>query len=219
MKYLLIPILLLLTGCYSIAQLPPDEEEKLNNDLSFLTTERTGVYYKVRQGDTLWNIAKMHNTDVDEVIRANRETLQGKSDIRTGQILFIPSVKDTPQPILPAESEFIWPLKGAVLEPSSEEGINIKARQGESVLATKSGVVTYVDDKWPGLGKIIVIKHSDGFVSLYGYNSEILVKSGESVKQRQVIAKAGKSGRAQDPQLHFKLMKNDRLVNPLSYLK
>jgi murein DD-endopeptidase MepM/ murein hydrolase activator NlpD len=218
MKYLLIPILLLLTGC-SIAQLPSDEEEKLNNDLSFLTTERTGVYYKVRQGDTLWKIAKMHNTDVNEVIQANRETLQGKNEIRTGQILFIPFIKDLTPPITPAESEFIWPLKGAVLEPISEEGINIKARQGESVRATKSGIVTYVDDKWLGLGKIVVIKHSDGFVSMYGYNSEILVKAGESVKQGQVIARAGKSGRAQDPQLHFKLMKNDKLVNPLSYLK
>lgn len=217
-KYILIGILILITGC-TMAPLPDDEEAKLNTDLSFLTKEKNGVYYKVQEGDTLWNIARMNKINVNELIQANQDVLKGSQEIRAGQLLFIPTAKEVVQPVVPAEADFIWPVKGTILENLSENGINIKASIGTSVVAVKSGVVTYVDEKWPGLGKIIVIKHSDGFTSLYGYNSEIDVKLGDKVKQGQVIAKVGKTGRAEEAQLHFKLMKNEQLVNPLSYLR
>lgn len=218
MKYVLMLILVLITGC-TVAPLPYDEEAKLNTDLSFLNTPKSGIYYKVKEGDTLWKIAKMHNVNLNELIQANQDVLKGGQGIRAGQLLFVPTAKESVQPIVQAESEFIWPVKGAILGTPSENGINIKNTYGAPVVAVKSGVVTYVDEKWPGLGKIVVIKHSDGFTSLYGYNSEIEIKAGDKVKQGQIIAKVGKTGRADEAQLHFKLMKNEQLVNPLSYLR
>lgn len=218
MKYILIIMLTVMVGC-TVAPLPNDEEAKLNTDLSFLTTPKNGVYYKVKEGDTLWNIARIHNINVNELIQANQEVLKEGQGIKPDQLLFIPAAKESVQPVIPAEAEFIWPVKGNILGTPSENGINIKASLDTPVIAVKSGVVTYVDEKRPGLGKVVVIKHSDGFTSLYGYNSEIIVKAGDRVKQGQVIAKVGKTGRAKESQLHFKLMKNEKLVNPLSYLR
>jgi murein DD-endopeptidase MepM/ murein hydrolase activator NlpD len=117
-----------------------------------------------------------------------------------------------------SESGFIWPIKGTILEPQDPSWINIKAREGASIRAVKSGIVTFVSDDVAGCGKTATIKHSDGFLSFYAYNSEILVKKNQVVKQGDVIAKAGTTGRATTSQLHFRLFKNDIPVNPLNYL-
>ncbi|MFH1231680.1 MAG: M23 family metallopeptidase [Planctomycetota bacterium] len=117
-----------------------------------------------------------------------------------------------------SELGFIWPLQGAILVNEGIEGINIKAYEGQPVKATKSGIVTFVSDNVTGYGKTITIKHSDGFISIYAYNSENLVKIDQIVKQGDIVAKAGKTGRATQPQLHFRLFKNGIPVNPLNYL-
>ena len=69
-----------------------------------------------------------------------------------------------------------------------------------------------------GYGKIIIIDHGDGYQSVYAYNSLNLVKNGDYVKQNQVIAKAGKGGRAVTPSLHFEIRKKDKPRNPFHYL-
>jgi murein DD-endopeptidase MepM/ murein hydrolase activator NlpD len=129
------------------------------------------------------------------------------------------SVKNnTPIESIVSELGFIWPLQGAILANEGIEGINIKAYEGQPVKATKSGIVTFVSDNMTGYGKTITIKHSDGFISIYAYNSENLVKIDQIVKQGDIIAKAGSTGRATQPQLHFRLFKNETPVNPLNYL-
>jgi murein DD-endopeptidase MepM/ murein hydrolase activator NlpD len=145
----------------------------------------------------------------DEEERLNKEIkaiLQGtgKNDISFESIV--------------SELGFIWPLQGEVLEPKGTEGINIRAHEGQPVKATKSGIVTFVSDNMTGYGKTVTVKHSDGFISLYAYNSEILVKENQVVKQGDIIAKAGKTGRATHAQLHFRLFKGGTPVNPLNYL-
>ncbi|HLD35427.1 MAG TPA: M23 family metallopeptidase [Planctomycetota bacterium] len=117
-----------------------------------------------------------------------------------------------------SELGFISPLDGKVLENRGEEGVSFKATEGQSVRAVKSGLVTFVSDDMTGFGKVVTIKHSDGFLSFYAYNSEILVKIDQVVKQGEVIAKAGKSGRATQPQLYFRLFKGETPVNPMRYL-
>ncbi|MFA5795246.1 MAG: M23 family metallopeptidase [Candidatus Brocadiia bacterium] len=119
---------------------------------------------------------------------------------------------------LVSESGFIWPIKNTVLNNMGTGGINIKAKAGEPVKAVKSGVVSFVSERFEGYGKIINIKHTDGFVSVYAYNSEILVQLNQVVKQGDIIAKAGQTGRAETPELHFRLFHNEQPVNPMSYL-
>ncbi|MBI4712039.1 MAG: peptidoglycan DD-metalloendopeptidase family protein [Planctomycetes bacterium] len=214
---------LLLVGCGSTLRLPSDEERRLNDEISLILKNNAGAYYTVQSGDTLWAIAKKHNTDVDTIVRLNPETLKGSTHtpLVTGQTLVVPAAQvnnGSPEDLIPSDSGFIWPVRGQVLNNLGKSGINIKSQQGVDVRAVKSGRVIQTLEKMEGYGKVIIIKHADGFSSLYGYNSEILVKDGQTVKQGDVVAKVGQTGRAGQPQLHFRLFKDNEPVNPLNYL-
>lgn len=139
------------------------------------------------------------------------------------ELNFILSDRITKKPYpkdITAETNFIWPLKGTILKrPRRDDmGLIIKTYRGQTVKAVKSGIVVFVSRAFEGYGEIVVIKHSDGFISFYAHNSEILVAENQTVKQGQVISRAGRSGRANRPQLCFRLFKNERPVDPLSYL-
>jgi lipoprotein NlpD len=121
----------------------------------------------------------------------------------------------------PAESaEFIWPAKGKVLVGFSEprsKGIDIDGKVGDPVVAAAAGRVTYIGSGIPGLGKLVVIKHDNGFITVYAHNKEILVKEQQSVARGQRIAELGSSD-AERPKLHFQIRKGAAAVDPLRYL-
>lgn len=117
-----------------------------------------------------------------------------------------------------AEHDFVWPIKGTILSNLGVNGITIQAYEGQEVKTVKSGLVSFASEALQGYGQTIIIEHADGFSSFYGYNSEILVEPGDVVKQGQVIARAGRTGRATWPQLHFMLFKGQKPVRPLDYL-
>jgi lipoprotein NlpD len=127
-------------------------------------------------------------------------------------------------PVSPAASaggsEFIWPVKGKVIagfaEPRSK-GIDIDGKPGEPVLAAAPGRVTYIGSGIPGLGKLVVIKHDNGFITVYAHNRAILVKEQQSVAQGQKIAELGSSD-SDRPKLHFQIRKGAAAVDPLRYL-
>jgi murein DD-endopeptidase MepM/ murein hydrolase activator NlpD len=128
--------------------------------------------------------------------------------------------KTTTPDILKAETDFIWPLKGSIIKKSqvNDMGIAIKAFEGQEIRAVKSGTVAFISPSYEGYGKTIIIRHTDNFISFYAHNSDILVKLNESVKQGQVISRAGHTGRITQPQLGFWLFKNENPVDPLNYL-
>lgn len=105
--------------------------------------------------------------------------------------------------------------KGAGLH---NDGINIAARKGAAVRAVENGVVAYVGNELRAFGNLVLIKHSDGWVSTYAHAEEILVARGDRVRKGQVIARVGSSGNAREPQLHFELRRGKNAVDPLEYL-
>ncbi|MGB9734948.1 MAG: peptidoglycan DD-metalloendopeptidase family protein [bacterium] len=119
---------------------------------------------------------------------------------------------------------FIWPLKGKILQGfntsngSRHDGIDIKAPAGTPICAAANGTVIYSDDTIRGYGNMIIIKHKDGFVTVYAHNSVNLVKKNQEVKQGQIIAKVGDTGYATTPHLHFEIRLHAIPVNPLNYL-
>jgi lipoprotein NlpD len=119
-----------------------------------------------------------------------------------------------------ATAEFMWPAKGKVLagfaEPRSK-GIDIDGRPGDPVVAAAAGRVTYTGTGIPGLGKLVVIKHDNGFITVYAHNRSILVKEQQSVARGQQIAELGASD-ADRPKLHFQIRKGAAAVDPLRYL-
>ena len=75
----------------------------------------------------------------------------------------------------------------------------------------------YAGQDLRGYGKLVVVKHSNQYLSVYAHNSEILVKEGQSVTKGQKIAELGKSD-AQEPKLHFEIRRQGKPVDPLQYL-
>ena len=96
-------------------------------------------------------------------------------------------------------------------------GIDISVPVGTPVKAAGKGVVTYAG--WlSGYGNAVIIDHGYGIESVYGHNSEILVKVGQSVKRGDIIAKSGNTGRSTGPHVHFEVRVNGNPVDPMKYL-
>ena len=127
--------------------------------------------------------------------------------------------KPPPLPQAPA-AEFIWPVKGKVLAGFSEprkRGIDIDGKLGDPVVAAAGGRVTYIGSGIPGLGKLVVIKHDSGFITVYAHNRDILVKEQQAVARGQKIAELGSTD-SDRPKLHFQIRKGAAAVDPLRYL-
>ena len=131
--------------------------------------------------------------------------------------------KPQTQPSKPAETsaaEFVWPAKGKVIAGFAEprrKGIDIDAKLGDPVIAAAAGRVTYTGAGIPGLGKLVVIKHDNGFITVYAHNRDILVKEQQSVRRGQKIAEVGSTD-ADRPKLHFQIRKGSAAVDPMRYL-
>lgn len=132
-----------------------------------------------------------------------------------------------PLPPPPARSGggFVWPADGRILStfgPKARglrnDGINIETRRGDPIRAIDNGVVAYAGNELRGFGNMILIKHQGGWVSTYAHNDRLLVSRGERVRRGQTIARAGSTGRADGPQLHFELRKGMTPVDPLAHL-
>jgi lipoprotein NlpD len=127
----------------------------------------------------------------------------------------VPSPERDPDAI-----EFVWPAKGKLLaafaEPNSK-GLDIGGKPGDPVLAAAPGRVMYTGTGIRGYGKLIVIKHDNGFNSVYAHNREILVKEGQNVTRGQRIAELGDTD-TDAPKLHFEIRKSGKPVDPLRYL-
>jgi lipoprotein NlpD len=116
--------------------------------------------------------------------------------------------------------DWVWPAGGTVManfNGASLKGIDIGGRVGEPVYASAAGVVQYVGEGIPSMGKLIIIKHGDTYLSAYAHNSEILVKESQKVAKGQQIAKLGSTG-AQQPKLHFQIRRQGTPLDPLQYL-
>jgi len=117
-------------------------------------------------------------------------------------------------------ADFIWPVKGKVIagfaEPRSK-GIDIEGKMGEPVVAAAAGRVTYIGSGIPGMGKLVVIKHDNGFITVYAHNKDIVVKEQQAVKRGQKIAELGNTD-ADRPMLHFQIRKGSAAVDPMKYL-
>jgi lipoprotein NlpD len=120
----------------------------------------------------------------------------------------------------PESLDFIWPARGGLLakfaEPSSK-GVDIGGKPGDPVVAAAAGQVLYTGTGIRGFGKLIVIRHENGFSSVYAHNRQILVKEGQTVSRGQRIAEMGDSD-ADQPKLHFEIRKSGKPVDPLRYL-
>jgi murein DD-endopeptidase MepM/ murein hydrolase activator NlpD len=134
-----------------------------------------------------------------------------------------PAVK--PSEATGALPTFRWPVRGKVITSygaktngKSNDGINVAVPEGTPVKAAEDGVVAYSGNELKGYGNLVLVRHSNGYVTAYAHASELLVKRGDTIKRGQVIAKSGQSGEVGSPQLHFEIRKGSSPVDPLQFL-
>ncbi|PVV09260.1 MAG: hypothetical protein B6D72_11920 [gamma proteobacterium symbiont of Ctena orbiculata] len=100
---------------------------------------------------------------------------------------------------------------------SMHKGMDFAGKDGSEVVAVAAGVVTWSGERY-GYGKLIEINHGKGYITRYGHNKEILVEVGDRIKQGQVIARMGSTGRSTGPHVHFEVVRNGRTIDPTRYI-
>jgi lipoprotein NlpD len=115
-----------------------------------------------------------------------------------------------------------WPASGQligrfVVGDPTRQGVNIAGDAGQPVFAAAGGEVVYSGAGLIGYGELVIIKHSDVFLSAYGHNRKRLVNEGQRVAAGQQIAEMGRTGAARD-MLHFEIRRNGKPIDPLPLL-
>lgn len=199
----------------------------------------TGVAHKVKRGETIYSIAKKYDVEAQSIINwpfnsyANDETFA----LAVGQIVMVPegvmpkAVISTSRQYgrltpdagsVAATGVFVWPTAGRLTQYPAwyHMAIDIANKAAPDVLAADAGkiVVAGRPDGY-GYGMRVVIDHGNGFQTLYAHLSGVYVNSGQTVTRGAAIGKMGSTGRSTGIHLHFEVLKNGVLVNPLNYLK
>ncbi|MDB4582723.1 peptidoglycan DD-metalloendopeptidase family protein [Draconibacterium sp.] len=98
------------------------------------------------------------------------------------------------------------------------QGIDFAGAEGDHIIAVASGVVSWSGER-TGYGTLVEIAHGDGLITRYAHNRENRVEVGDLVRQGDVIALMGNSGRSTGPHVHFEIFKHGRAVDPSSYVR
>lgn len=122
----------------------------------------------------------------------------------------------------PANTTFITSTFGVRTDPFTGEqtfhkGVDLAGSEGEPVVATAAGVVTWAGERG-GYGNMVEIDHGNGLVTRYGHNERVVVKVGQTVRRGQEIALLGSTGRSTGPHVHFEVLVNGHQVDPMKYL-
>ncbi|GAA5218419.1 peptidoglycan DD-metalloendopeptidase family protein [Corallincola platygyrae] len=119
-------------------------------------------------------------------------------------------------------SRWRWPSKGKVIswfnsKEQGTKGIDFAGKKGDPIYAAADGKVVYSGSALRGYGQLIIIKHSEDYLSAYAHNSRLRVKEQQWVRAGQHIADMGSSG-AERVKLHFEIRYRGASVNPTRYL-
>ena len=122
--------------------------------------------------------------------------------------------------------KYRWPVTGAVIakygqnvDGKRSDGIDISVPEGTPIKAAENGVVIYAGNGLKELGNTVLVRHSDGTVTVYGNADGLSVQRGQKVQRGQQIAKSGMSGSAKRPQVHFEVRKDASPVDPMTFLE
>ncbi|MEW6526958.1 MAG: M23 family metallopeptidase [Spirochaetota bacterium] len=210
-----------------------------------IVPNRKGVFHRVKKGQSLMAIACLYKIPLHNIIINN--SLKDSNCIFHGQTIFIPDTRVNVSNIndgtyivkkekskennqIKSNISLLWPVNGKITSSFGNRrnplgkgrqfhcGLDISCDVDTPVRAAMDGTVIYSGWK-DGYGNVVVIKHNKGYISVYGHNSNNLVKEGDSVQKGQVIAKSGMTGSVTGAHVHFEFRKYITPLNPLRYLK
>lgn len=235
-----------IASTYSLKPSTITASNKLTNDsilqvgqpLQFPSID--GVFYYLKAGENLWDLAQLNNTDYDKLLEINN--VKSPETLQIGERIFVPNLEIVKSPSTEYEKKTSQyasasysrggkanfngklPAQGSISSYFGErwgrqhKGIDIAANTGSNIVAFQSGKVTF--SGWNGgYGNLVIIDHGNGFETYYGHNSKNLVKVGDKVDKGDVIAKVGSTGNSTGPHCHFEIRVNGKPINPLNYIK
>lgn len=122
-------------------------------------------------------------------------------------------------------AHYLWPVQGKIISGFGDkpdgrhnDGINIEAGRGTAVVAADSGVVAYSGNELRGYGNLLLIRHSDGYMTAYAHLDRALVERGATVQRGEKIGIVGATGSVTEPQLHFEVRRGSQAVDPADFL-
>src|SRR5258708_1710502 len=194
---------------------------------------RRAATHVVAPGETVYHIATEYGVSVGRLMAANG--LSDPRELQVGQVLTIPGAYRAVS-IGTAYSgvhrytgeresrQFQWPVQQGVVSSgfrirngAMHSGVDIAAPVRTPVLAADSGVVIF-SGTLHGYGNTVIIRHDDGYATVYGHNERNLVSEGARVSRGQEISEIGRSGRTTGANLHFEVRRDNVAQNPLAYL-
>ena len=194
----------------------------------------TGIVHKVREGDTIYTIAKKYRTEAQSIVNFpfNDFADQDTFALNVGQDLVVPDgiQPEAPAIVVPRGPVFalgqgtgrlLWPTSGGVTQYPSwyHMALDIADNSAPGVAAADGGTVILVEYFRYGYGFHVIVDHGNGLSTLYGHLQAIYVKPGDRVARGQIIGKMGSTGRSTGTHLHFEVRNGGIAVNPLPYIK
>jgi LysM repeat protein len=194
-----------------------------------------GVMHVVRAGDTLSTLAVKYKVTVEEIVGYPLNSLKSaNSPINSGKQLIIPNGTKpyvarqvamyrgpVPASAVRGSGNFAWPVSGHITQRfwHGHRAIDVGARGGSPIVAADSGYVIKASHGWNGgYGRMVMIDHGNGLVSLYAHMNTIYVRQGENIAKGKQLGTVGNTGRSTGPHLHFEVRQQGTARNPFYYL-
>jgi len=163
--------------------------------------------------------------NVDPMVTSSVTPAERPSSSGSGSVQAIDESSTASAPDATGVANMRWPARGRVISGFGSnsggrpnDGIDISVPKGTPVKAAENGVVIYAGDGLKEFGETVLVRHSDGYVTVYGHLDSISVSRGDDVTRGQTLGASGMSGNARQPQLHFEVRKDSRPVDPTRYL-
>ncbi|HWH72628.1 MAG TPA: M23 family metallopeptidase [Candidatus Sulfotelmatobacter sp.] len=190
---------------------------------------KPGRRYAVQQGDSLWELAGRYGISLEDLLASNPQ-VDNPGHLQIGQEIILPAVGGagdavaaTAKPVLQLGGVFSWPVFAPISSPfgprdgRNHNGVDLAAHMGDPIKAARDGEVILAGTV-SGYGETVILRHEDGTRTLYAHASRLLVRTGERVRQGEVIAEVGSTGHSTGPHLHFEIIVNNKPLDPLLYL-
>ena len=204
-----------------------------------------GSEHVVKPGENLYRLSRYYGVPIDDIRAAN--DIRDVRGLQVGQRLVIPgNSKGAPASSLASATppravravrgsrgqrakrltdlEFSWPVAGHMSSKFGDrhgrnhDGIDIAAKSGTPVRAAEAGRVIHSGRGLGDYGKVVIVKHSGRYSTVYAHNRKNRVRKGDFVEKGQVIAEVGKTGNASGPHVHFEVRRDRQPENPLKHL-
>jgi lipoprotein YgeR len=218
------------SGNGSSAENPEDKPEQ---PTEIVPLDDKRIYHVVGENETLWRIAKAYGIDMQEIVKAN--SLKDTT-VQVGQRLLMPGATEQVEveKYRPPKSgkkfvrneSFGYPCVGRIATGFGStkgehklEGVEFSVRKDAKIVASRTGEVVMVAQKFPGYGVVVILQHGPSYRTFYGYLGETTLRVGDAVARGEIIGKSGKEPRTGKSRLHFRIYEGSTAMNPLEHLR